>query len=69
MDPYGNKLDDARDYIRQEFHVGWNDPPKVEITGGSRDIVARDGVSLSATASDTDGTIISTEWYWWVAAG
>lgn len=64
MDPYGNKLDATQETSSDKnFYVRWNDPPKVEITGGSRDIVVRDGVvSLSATASDTDGTITSTEW-------
>ena len=64
MDSYGNKLDATQETTSDiNFYVRWNDPPKVGITGGSRDIVARDGVvSLSATASDSDGTITSTEW-------
>jgi len=64
MDSRGNQLDATfESKSNMSFVLSWNQPPEVEIAGGNQNIVARDGVvSLSATASDPDGAITSTEW-------
>lgn len=64
MDSRGNQLDATfESKSNMSFVLSWNQPPEVEIAGGSQNILARAGVvSLSATASDPDGSITSTEW-------
>lgn len=64
MDSRGNQLDATFETkSNMSFILSWNLPPEVEIAGGSQNIVARDGkVSMSASASDPDGTVTSTEW-------
>ncbi|MDO9476912.1 MAG: hypothetical protein Q7L07_09380, partial [Pseudohongiella sp.] len=48
--------------------VGVPTPPEVSIDGGDRDVADTDGlateeVELTATATDADGTIATTEWF------